>query len=639
MTSIEKQTINLSDIRKLVLESIGKTMVSDSRLDAKDDKWNREACYEEAKNYKSRGEFLKHAEDAFSVARRSGWIEDYSWFNKKKPPGYWTKENCFNEALSYRSSKAFRDNSGGAYAISVRNGWIGDYTWFVSSVKPKGYWNRETCYNEAKKYYSRIEFHRECRTGYEVARTNGWLDDYSWFKERVVNEKNIYVVYCYKDEETNSIYVGLTNSLKRRHRQHKYGWFRKGERKYDIVYRFFQSIGKDVPDPFVLEKDLYANEAQIYEELYIEHFKIAKLNVLNLAKAGSLGGYSKWDKDSCYNEARKFKSKLEFRNNSSGAYRIASTNGWLDSYSWLDKVFGKWNRETCFDEAKKYVSRTDFQNGSKGAYKVAWKNGWIDDYTWLKRAEVHNKRWTRENCYEEAKKYNSRNGFRKGNGSAYGVAAKNGWLDDYTWFEKSKTAQKWTRETCYEEALKYKSRGEFSDHCDKAYDRARKNGWLDDYTWFEKSKTAQKWTRETCYEEAKKYNTKIDFRRNAEAAYNAACKKGWIDDYPWLIEGKKPNGYWTRERCFDEAIKYKTRSEFSRNSGKAYNTARINGWLDDYTWFIKSKGIWVRETCYNEAKKYKTKEEFRKNGRGAYYAAWKNGWIDDYFWFKRLKAK
>lgn len=39
--------------------------------------------------------------------------------------------------------------------------------------------------------------------------------------------------------------------------------------------------------------------------------------------------------------------------------------------------------------------------------------------------------WTYKTCMEESKKYMSRGEFCKGNGSAYKVALKNGWLDDF----------------------------------------------------------------------------------------------------------------------------------------------------------------------------------------------------------------
>lgn len=138
----------------------------------------------------------------------------------------------------------------------------------------------------------------------------------------------------------------------------------------------------------------------------------------------------------------------------------------------------KWNYESCFEEAKKYKKRSVFQKESSGAYQVALKNGWLDDYTWLPKV----KDLTRETCYEEAKKYKSRSEFYKKSCSAYNVALKNGWIDDYTWFKK---VNNWTKESCYEEAKKYASRLEFQKVNCSAYTKAYRNGWLDDYTWFE----------------------------------------------------------------------------------------------------------------------------------------------------------
>ena len=49
--------------------------------------------------------------------------------------------------------------------------------------KPTGYWNYETCYEEAKKYNSRKEFSDKCNRAYFVANKNGWLKDYTWFNK------------------------------------------------------------------------------------------------------------------------------------------------------------------------------------------------------------------------------------------------------------------------------------------------------------------------------------------------------------------------------------------------------------------------------------------------------------------------
>ena len=142
---------------------------------------------------------------------------------------------------------------------------------------------------------------------------------------------------------------------------------------------------------------------------------------------------------------------------------------------------GYWNYETCYNEAKKYYSRKEFEKGCSSAYNVARKNGWLDNYTWFEEKQKPSGYWTYETCYQEAQKYNSRTKFRKGCSSAYNVARKKGWLDNYTWFTKKRqTNGYWeTYENNYNEAKKYTSRSEFSNGCSSAYEIARQNGWLD----------------------------------------------------------------------------------------------------------------------------------------------------------------
>ena len=147
-----------------------------------------------------------------------------------------------------------------------------------------------------------------------------------------------------------------------------------------------------------------------------------------------------WTEQTCYQEALKYKSRWEFGNGCSGAYQVACKNGWLDNYTWfsVSKSAKKWNEQTCYQEALKYKSRSEFYKGCSGAYNVARKNGWLDNYTWFTEKQQHKSYgyWNYENCYQEAKKYNSRSEFCKGCSWAYDVARKNGWLDIF--FPKGK---------------------------------------------------------------------------------------------------------------------------------------------------------------------------------------------------------
>ncbi|MCK4820590.1 GIY-YIG nuclease family protein [bacterium] len=46
---------------------------------------------------------------------------------------------------------------------------------------------------------------------------------------------------------------------------------------------------------------------------------------------------------------------------------------------------------------------------------------------------------------------------------------------------------------------------------------------------------------------------------------------------------RRKNGYWTKDRCADEALKHNTRTRFAKTPGSesAYNRALKNGWIDE----------------------------------------------------------
>ena len=500
--------------------------------------WNYEQCFREAKKYNSKSEFRKFSGSAYSSALKNKWMPNYTWFVRPVPFNKkWTYETCYKEALKYQTKKEFQKKSSGAYSAAYDNKWLPDYTWFVKFSKPMGYWNYETCYEEAKKYESRGEFSVKCVSAYDVSRKNEWLDDYTWFVEKkkrnywtyetcykealkyqtkkefrennssaysiaykkkwmcnftwltnTLSSKKEYVVYYYKDEETNSIYVGLTNNIKRRHKEHCNGFLKHGVKTFDIVNKYFFSIGKKIPEPVILKKDIYAKEAQEFEKKYVNLYKEQGLNVLNLAKPGSLGGYGKWNYETCYEEAKKYESRGEFAVKCVGAYDVARKNEWLDDYTWFVELHHNWTEEECYKEALKHKTLKEFRKKSPSVYNIARKKKWLNQYTWLKKRFV----WTEEKCYKEAKKYTSIIYFIKNASGAYQFAKKNKLLKNYTWFVKPVPSnKKWTYETCYKEALKYKTKKEFKDNNNSVYVITSRNGWLKDYAWLKRQSKNQ----------------------------------------------------------------------------------------------------------------------------------------------------
>jgi len=98
----------------------------------------------------------------------------------------------------------------------------------------------------------------------------------------------------------------------------------------------------------------------------------------------------------------------------------------------------------------------------------------------------------------------------------------------------------------------------------------------------------------------------------------------------------KPRGFWTKENCQKESLKYKTRLEFQKGSKNAYQSSLRNGWLDDICGHMeilrKPNGHWdIKENCNKESLKYKTRTEFRKGTSRAYGSSRKNGWLDEFF--------
>lgn len=92
----------------------------------------------------------------------------------------------------------------------------------------------------------------------------------------------------------------------------------------------------------------------------------------------------------------------------------------------------KWTFDAVMRIAAKYPDRRSFRKNAGLAYQAAVTQGWLN---YLHKPDPRLPRhwgliWTREAVGTEAAKYNRRSDFKKGNGSAYSAALKNGWLNE-----------------------------------------------------------------------------------------------------------------------------------------------------------------------------------------------------------------
>lgn len=107
-----------------------------------------------------------------------------------------------------------------------------------------------------------------------------------------------------------------------------------------------------------------------------------------------------------------------------------------------------------------------------------------------------------------------------------------------------------------------------------------------------------KWTKEKCAEEALKYKSRVEFLKNSRNIYNASVRNGWLDEICSHMEYIKRNNYWTKEKCAEEALKYKTRSEFEIGSPTAYVKSGKYGWKDEICSHMKSNGNLYNRCIY-----------------------------------------
>ena len=339
----------------------------------------------------------------------------------------------------------------------------------------------------------------------------------------------------------------------------------------------------------------------------------------------------------------------------------------------------KWIKDICRKEALKYHSRFEFQKNSPNVYSAAYKSGWLDDICGHMISPINPMNyWTKEKCQEEALKYNSRTEFSKRCKTGYSKSVKSGWLDDicghmekignrfnkciysyefpdnyvYVGLTYNLDVRQKNRDNDINDQviIHMKKTGltpvkkQLTDYIDvndaiklEGYyvEKYKNNGW----NILNKSKTGAiggnviKWTKEKCKEESLKYKSKIEFQKNSGGCYDAARRNGWLDDCcSHMVITQKPFGYWTFERCKEEALKYKTKGEFEKNSS-AYLISCRNNWVNDICshMIVRPNKIWTYDKCKKEASKYKTKIEFYKNSYGSYKASYRNGWLNEFF--------
>lgn len=138
-----------------------------------------------------------------------------------------------------------------------------------------------------------------------------------------------------------------------------------------------------------------------------------------------------------------------------------------------------------------------------------------------------------------------------------------------------------------------------------------------------------KYKLENLKELVKPFNKRIDFQKAYRNEYDYAWRHGWLDELYENIPSKKT--IWTIEMIHELALKYKTRTEFRENEQKAYEYASKKLKCLDFvcSHMVNGSFKYFEKDCLIEALKYESRSEFSKKSPNLYRIAWKYGWLDN----------
>jgi hypothetical protein len=288
----------------------------------------------------------------------------------------------------------------------------------------------------------------------------------------------------------------------------------------------------------------------------------------------------------------------------------------------------KWTKEKCYEEALKYNTKKDFELQNKRAYSAAYRHKWLDEIC-LHMKIVGNRMFRCIYVYEFSDNYAYI-------GLTYNLQKRN----ISRRLQNNDAVTKHINNTNLQPILKQLSNYirvdiavDLEIECIKFY---KENGWniLNIAKGGQIGTINKLWTKEMCYKEALKYNNKTDFYNYSNSAHAAACRYGWLNEICSHMIVK--NKHWTIENCKNEALKYKTKNQFIIHNKAAYTWALRHNILNEISSHMKKTNkkpcnYWIYEKCKEIAMNCQSKTEFNRKYSGAYDKAYNNNWLNDFF--------
>ena len=343
-------------------------------------------------------------------------------------------------------------------------------------------------------------------------------------------------------------------------------------------------------------------------------------------------------KEECIEDAKKYNNKRDWYKNNPTIYSYAVRHKWIKECTehMIKLINTSRTKEECIEDAIKYKSKTEWSTKSSTFYHCAKRHK-----EWFKECTSHmvnlsGKSRTKEECIEDAKKYNNKRDWYKNNQSIYRYAYKKKWMNECSAHMLNLCLIR-TKEECIEDAKKYNHQTDWLKNSKSIYGYARNKEWFKECT-SHMINLIQSRTKGECIADAKKYNHQTDWRKNSKPIYNYARKKQWLEDCMINMTKNKrkkitksPKSR-TKEECIADALKYKYIKDWRKNSKTICAYSRSKKWFNDCTAHMDklwSKSPRTKKECIENAKKYKTQTEWRKNSTTIYSYSRDKKWLEE----------
>ena len=342
--------------------------------------WTKEKCIFFAKKCKCRSDFKKRFSGAWDFAFDNDLLNEI-YKHLKNPNNIsikWTKEKCKLICNKYNLYGEFIKNEPKVYDAILNKKWLDECTnHMIRLNNKKGYWTKEKCLEESIKYKTKTDWIKNSNKSYKAAHKNNWID-YCSLHMIKLGTNQYRVIYSF-EFNNNHVYVGLTYSPENRKKHHL-------SNKNSSVYKHILETNI-IPEFKVLTEFIKKEDASVQEDEILNNYIKDGWIILNKIKTGGLGGDSFiWNENKCINEAKKYKTRAEFKRECVGAYQSARKHGWLKKccmymkYEQQPNGYWKNDKNKCLEEAKKYNKMYHFKINSCSAYGAVVKNGWYNEF-------------------------------------------------------------------------------------------------------------------------------------------------------------------------------------------------------------------------------------------------------------------